>query len=85
MNQSDRIPQPLKYRFEIVYQTPNLIQANEFMACCDLGIGALCFKEVIYFSYTKEEKPVSYFKDLIRQALEAIGHTLVKIEGGKIE
>lgn len=76
---------PLKYRFEILYQTPNLRQVSNFMGNLDLGIDTLCFKDVITFHYTKEEKPVSYFKELIRKALESIGHTLIKIEGGKIE
>ena len=77
--------EPLKYRFEILYQTTNLRRVSNFMEKLDLGMDEFCFKEVIAFNYTKEEKPVSYFKELIQQAMESIGHTLIKIEGGKIE
>jgi hypothetical protein len=45
----------------------------------------MCIKDVITFSYTKEEKPVSYFKELIKMAMESCDCQLVQIVGGKIE
>lgn len=75
----------IKYRFEILYQTPNLKQASDFLGKLDLGINEFCFKEVITFTYTKQEKPISYFKELIHHSMKETGYIPIKIEGGKIE
>ena len=76
---------PIKYRFEIWYQTKYMKQTSDFLSKCDLGTDCVCLKEVITFNYTKEEKPIDYFKGLIKQAMESGECTLVQIEGGKIE
>jgi hypothetical protein len=76
---------PIRYRFEISYQTERLKMVNDFMNRCDLNIGDLCMKDVICFSYSKEEKPIEYFKDLIKQSVELAGGRLVHVEGGKVE
>lgn len=75
----------LKYRFKILYQTRNAKDVSNFMEKCDLRVGELCFEETIEFGYTAEEKPVAYFKDLIRQAMESTDHILLQIKGGKVE
>lgn len=75
----------LKYRFEVWYQTKGLREVSEFLSKCDLGMDGMCIKDVITFSYTKEEKPVSYFKELIKMAMESCDCQLVQIVGGKIE
>lgn len=75
----------LKYRFDILYQTKQLKQVNDFMNTLDLGMDSICLKETYAFNYTAEEKPISYFKDLITQAIKSCGGTVLKIEGGKIE
>lgn len=59
--------------------------ASDFLKKCDLGMEGICVKDVITFRYSREEKSVSYFKDLITQAMEMTGHTVLQIEGGKIE
>ena len=73
------------YRFEIIYQSPLMKQVSDFMKKLDLGEQEFCIRETIHFQYSKEEKPVAYFKDLIKQALEACDCKLLDIEGGKIE
>lgn len=55
------------------------------MACLDVGVLEFCFKDVITFNYTEEEKPISYFKELIDKAMKEFGYVLMNIEGGKIE
>lgn len=75
----------IKYRFEIWYQTKNLRQIGYLLKTFDLGIDGLCTKDVITFVYTAEEKPISYFKELIKQAMESCERTVLKIEGGKVE
>lgn len=75
----------MKYRFVVVFQTPQLKKISDFLSCLDLGHECFAYKEVMSFSYTKEEKPVSYFKDLIKQAVENSGHVFLYVEGGKIE
>ena len=54
----------MKYRFKIIYQTPQLIQVNEFMQKLDVfaentNVG---FEEIHEFNYTGDPKPISYFK-----------------------
>lgn len=51
----------------------------------DLHTGDICHKEEFTFKYSKEEKPIEYFKDLFRQAFDSIECTIIHIEGGKIE
>lgn len=75
----------LKYRFEILYQTPRLKRASDFLRRMDLGMQKTAYKEVMTFTYTNEEKPISYFKNLIRIAMEESGFVLLEITGGKIE
>lgn len=75
----------IKYRFEVWYRTKPLAQVAEFLAKLDLGMEYVCYKDSIVFSYTKEEKPVQYFKDLIKQAMEMAECVLVHVEGGKVE
>lgn len=75
----------LKYRFVVHYQTPHLKQVSDFMRKFDLGDREYTLEEIIQFACHSEEKPVSYFKDLIAQAFASIDHILVHIEGGKIE
>jgi hypothetical protein len=58
---------------------------NDFLGSCDLGIDTICIKDVITFNYTREEKPVSYFKDILKLAMENSECQIIHIEGGKIE
>jgi len=55
------------------------------MSKLDLGMDGLALREVITFEYTKEEKPIQYFKDLINTAYERMGCKIIDIKGGKIE
>jgi len=73
------------YRFEIIYQSKNLKDVSDFMSKLDLGTGEIGIYETITFQYTKEEKPISYFKELIKKAYEELGCVVLKIKGGKIE
>jgi hypothetical protein len=75
----------LIYRFEVWYQTKNLRLISEFLQKCDLGMDGMCIKDVITFTYTREEQPIDYFKELIVQAMAACEGNVVHIEGGKIE
>lgn len=79
------MPSRFKYRFEVLYQTQHLKQVSDLMQKLDLGMDEVCFRETIGFYYILEEKPISYFKQLIRQAMEASGNVLINIEGGKTE
>ena len=76
---------PLKYRFEISYQTPHIKKASDFMTKLDLGTKECFIKDVLTFEYTKEEKPIQYFKDILTKAFVMMDYTLIHIEGGKIE
>lgn len=75
----------IKYRFDIWYQTPQIKQVNDFMQKLDLGMDTICLKESYGFNYTAEEKPISYFKGLITQAIESCEGRVLRIEGGKVE
>jgi hypothetical protein len=75
----------IKYRFEVWYQTKNAKAVSDFLDKCDLGIVNVCLKEIIQFNYTKEEKPISYFKHLIQTAYESYECTVLDIRGGKME
>ncbi len=76
---------PLKYRFTVVWQSKEMKMASDFLEKCDLGIGKVCIKDTMEFTYSKTEQPIEYFKDLIKQAMELCGSILVNIEGGKVE
>jgi len=75
----------LRYRFEITYQTHGMKLVSAFMEKFDLGFEEIYTKDVYTFNYTEEEKPVSYFKELLRKALENCDCTVFEITGGKIE
>ncbi len=75
----------ITYRFTVTYQTRNFKQASDFIKKCDLNIGGFYLEESLSFKYTKEEKPIQYFKDLIKQAYEACDCVVNEIKGGKIE
>lgn len=75
----------LKYRFVVHYQDKHVKEVSDFLSRCDLGIDGFAFKEVFTFDYSKEEKPISYFKDLFTKAFDQLGRTIIHIEGGKIE
>jgi len=79
------VTKPLKYRFEFYYQDSSLRDLSSLMSKLDLGMDGLALREVITFEYTKEEKPIQYFKDLINTAYERMGCKIIDIKGGKIE
>lgn len=60
-------------------------RACEFLAKCDLSLGQIGFREAIYFTYSGEDKPISYFKGLLEQAYNTCENTILKIEGGIVE
>jgi hypothetical protein len=77
----------MRYKFTIWYQTPNLRQVNDFMIKCDIykQDTVITIEEKFEFKYTGIDRPISYFKDLLKQAMESLGNKLINCEGGPIE
>lgn len=75
------------YRFSVYYETKRMQQVNEFLRKCDIyqSDTGTAIEETIRFNYTGKNKPISYFKDLIKQAYEQLECKVVLLEGGIIE
>lgn len=75
----------IKYRFEIFHQTELMRDISRFMRNVDLGDREFGVVETVVFSYSGEDKPIDYFKDLIIRAFAYAGSSVLRIEGGKVE
>lgn len=73
------------YRFTVTYQTQHMRDTCNFLDMCDLNVGQVCIEQVYEFDYTKEPKPIEYFKRLFTQAFESIDCFLVDVRGGIVE
>lgn len=73
----------IKYRFEITYQTEQMIHVSVLLRKLDLQIDEVGLKEVMTFSANDRE--VSVYKEVIIQAYVSAGCCVLNIEGGKIE
>lgn len=73
-----------KYTFRVYMQEPFMKEACELMRHLDLNIGEVAAMKIIEFEGNKDV-PIDELKAHLTKAIESLGTTVLKIEGGKIE
>lgn len=74
----------MKYRFEILHMSKFLKQVCELMKKMDLAMDGIAVKDVMTFT-SRKDVSILEIKMKITEAYESLEHTVLHIEGGKVE
>lgn len=72
----------MKYRFEITYETTEMIKVNDFMSKLDLGEGRVCLEYTYELSTNRDYSEVDKIKKALKESIESIGMKVWSIKGG---